>query len=68
MSSAKMTSPAPTEVSSGAITATGRWMALMAALLGWLFDGAEMGLFSMVGRAAMQDLLGFGTSRSEEHV
>lgn len=36
---------------------TGKWMALTAALLGWLFDGAEMGLFSMVGRAAIQDLL-----------
>lgn len=42
------------------ITPFGRWMALMAALLGWMFDGAEMGLFSMVGRGAMQDLLGLG--------
>ena len=33
-------------------------MALIAALLGWMFDGAEMGVFSMVGRAAMQDLMG----------
>ncbi len=37
--------------------AWGRWMALGAALLGWMFDGAEMGLFSMVGRDAMLDLL-----------
>ncbi|HEX5105534.1 MAG TPA: MFS transporter, partial [Pirellulaceae bacterium] len=28
-----------------------------AALLGWMFDGAEMGLFSMVGRPAIKDLL-----------
>ncbi|MCY2962947.1 MAG: MFS transporter [Planctomycetota bacterium] len=42
------------------ISAFGRWMALVAALLGWLFDGAEMGLFSQVGRPAIQDLLGFG--------
>lgn len=62
MSSATKTSPAPAADSTGAITATGRWMALLAALLGWLFDGAEMGLFSMVGRAAMQDLLGLGSS------
>ncbi|RPI90011.1 MAG: MFS transporter, partial [Planctomycetaceae bacterium] len=48
------------------ISAFGRWMALTAALLGWLFDGAEMGLFSMVGRSAMQDLLGFGTSPTKE--
>ncbi|HVU89170.1 MAG TPA: MFS transporter [Pirellulales bacterium] len=33
------------------------YMALLAALLGWLFDGAEMGVFSMVGRRAMTDLL-----------
>src|SRR5262245_48651982 len=37
----------------------GAYMALTAALLGWMFDGAEMGLFSMVGRKAIQDLLGF---------
>jgi MFS family permease len=34
-------------------------MALTAALLGWLFDGAEMGVFSMVGRRAIADLLGY---------
>jgi MFS family permease len=36
----------------------GRWLALTAALLGWLFDGAEMGVFSLVGRPAIKDLLG----------
>ncbi|OYW14257.1 MAG: hypothetical protein B7Z55_15930, partial [Planctomycetales bacterium 12-60-4] len=35
----------------------GAWLALIAALLGWMFDGAEMGVFSMVGNAAVQDLL-----------
>src|SRR5205823_6490949 len=35
----------------------GKWLALAAALLGWLFDGAEMGVFSMVGRQAVIDLL-----------
>lgn len=38
-------------------TSFGRWMALMAALLGWMFDGAEMGMFSMVGRDAIKDML-----------
>ena len=38
-------------------TGAGKWMALTAALLGWMFDGAEMGLFSMVGRDAIKDLL-----------
>lgn len=44
-----------------AATNFGAWMALIAALLGWMFDGAEMGIFAMVGRAAIQDLLGFGS-------
>jgi len=35
----------------------GRWLALTAALLGWMFDGAEMGVFSLVGRPALQNLL-----------
>jgi len=35
----------------------GKWMALAAALLGWMFDGAEMGIFSMVGRPAVKDLM-----------
>lgn len=35
----------------------GAWLALAAALLGWLFDGAEMGVFSLVGRPAVKDLL-----------
>jgi MFS family permease len=38
-------------------TGKGKWMALAAALLGWMFDGAEMGIFSMVGRPAVKDLL-----------
>ena len=28
------------------------WLALAAALLGWMFDGAEMGVFSLVSRPA----------------
>ncbi len=41
-------------------------MALTAALLGWMFDGAEMGLFSLVGRSAIRDLLGLTASTSNE--
>ena len=36
----------------------GKWMALTAAILGWMFDGLEMGLFPLVARPALQDLLG----------
>ncbi len=38
----------------------GRWLALVAALLGWMFDGLEMGLFPLVGRPALRDLFGQG--------
>src|SRR5262245_27451494 len=42
---------------SAANTSTfGKWMALTAALLGWLFDGLEMGLFPLTARAALLDL------------
>jgi MFS transporter, SHS family, sialic acid transporter len=35
----------------------GKWLALAAALLGWMFDGAEMGIFSLIGRPAVKDLM-----------
>ena len=34
-----------------------QWLGLAVALLGWMFDGVEMGLFTGVGRPALQDLL-----------
>src|SRR5947209_19381036 len=36
----------------------GKWMALTAALLGWLFDGFELGLFPVVARPALTELIG----------
>ncbi len=38
-------------------SARGRTLALVAALLGWMFDGMEMGLFPLVGRDALRELL-----------
>ena len=35
-----------------------KYMALTAALLGWMFDGFEMGLFPLAGKPALNDLLG----------
>jgi MFS family permease len=35
----------------------GQWMALAAALLGWMFDGFEMGIFPAVARPALIDVL-----------
>lgn len=34
----------------------GKYLALTAALLGWLFDGLEMGLFPLTARSALLDL------------
>jgi SHS family sialic acid transporter-like MFS transporter len=39
---------------------TGKWMALTAALLGWMFDGLEMGLVPLAARPAFKELLGSG--------
>jgi SHS family sialic acid transporter-like MFS transporter len=41
-----------------ALSPRGRWLALLAALLGWMFDGLEMGLFPVVAKPALRDLLG----------
>lgn len=35
-----------------------QWMVLIAAFLGWMFDGVEQGIFPLVARPALQDLLG----------
>lgn len=43
----------------------GAYLALTAALLGWMFDGAEMGVFSLVSRPAVKDLLG---QQSEQEI
>ena len=41
-----------------------RNLALVAALLGWMFDGFETGLFPLVARPALRELLGTGTPES----
>src|SRR5262245_44480854 len=38
----------------------GQWLALAAALLGWMFDGFEMGIFPLVARPALVEVLGLG--------
>jgi SHS family sialic acid transporter-like MFS transporter len=40
-----------------AFEARGKWMALIAALLGWMFDGFEIGMFPLVGPTALDELL-----------
>ncbi|MCI0460290.1 MAG: MFS transporter [Gemmataceae bacterium] len=38
----------------------GQWLALTAALLGWMFDGFEMGIFPLVARPALVEVLDLG--------
>ena len=35
----------------------GQWMVLLASVLGWLFDGFEIGLFPMIARPALKNVL-----------
>jgi MFS family permease len=44
-------------MSEGKLT-RGQWLVLAAAFLGWMFDGVEMGLFPLIARPALQDLMG----------
>lgn len=41
------------------------YSALIAAFLGWLFDGFEMGLFPLIGKPALQDLLPGSTAAEQ---
>lgn len=52
----------PAAVAEPRPTAIGRaqWLTLTAALLGWMFDGLEMGIFPVAGRPALRELIGTG--------
>ncbi|KAF0178145.1 MAG: major facilitator superfamily protein [Limisphaerales bacterium] len=47
-----------TETARPPATQGAKYMTLLAALLGWMFDGFEMGLFPLIGKPALGDLLG----------
>jgi MFS family permease len=57
-----MNSSSPSDTSIGAdlapLSRGGQYMALVAAFLGWMFDGLEMGLFPLVARPALRELMG----------
>src|SRR5579872_5722948 len=42
-----------------------QWMVMLAALLGWFFDGYEIGLFPLVARPALQNVLGANSVGSD---
>jgi MFS transporter, SHS family, sialic acid transporter len=55
------------------VSTRSKTLALIAALLGWLFDGFEMGLFPVIARPALRELLstsiaGMDTRAAEEMV
>src|SRR5512140_3115334 len=53
-------STTPTSLHSGRTPSltSAQWMVLLAAFLGWLFDGYEIGLFPVIARPALKSLLG----------
>lgn len=44
--------------SGGTKLTSGQWLVLIASFLGWLFDGYEQGLFGVIARPALTDVLG----------
>ncbi len=52
-------------MSSESSNKSAQYMTLLAAFLGWMFDGFEMGLFPLIGGPALKDLLGAGASPEE---
>ena len=58
-------SPRDAVASAVAVSARTRdqWLVLIAAFLGWMFDGLEQGVFPLVARPALQDLLGVAADK-----
>lgn len=52
---APQSSPAPSPGAPTKLT-NAQWMVLLAAFLGWLFDGFEIGLFPVIARPALRNL------------
>jgi MFS family permease len=52
----RITEALPLQEQSSAV-GRGKWLVLLAAFLGWMFDGLEMGIFPQISRPAMTELL-----------
>jgi MFS family permease len=61
MPNASLADAPSVSAASGRLTRA-QWLVLAAAFLGWMFDGMEQGLFPMVARSALKDLLGSAAS------
>jgi SHS family sialic acid transporter-like MFS transporter len=55
-SSSESAAPLSSEAHGHSTLSHGQWMTLLAAFLGWMFDGFEMGIFPIVARPALQDM------------
>jgi MFS transporter, SHS family, sialic acid transporter len=53
-----LTAPSDVLPSDRAKLTVGQWLVLIASFLGWLFDGYEQGLFGVIARPALHDVLG----------
>jgi len=49
--------PLPLTAQAAPAPYTGKWLVLLAAFLGWMFDGLEMGIFPQIARSALGKLL-----------
>jgi len=47
----------PFDSADSAVRGSGPWMVLLAAFLGWMFDGVELGLFPLTARPALKEML-----------
>ncbi len=54
----RTTAPGVTNPALQPVRTRDQWLVLIAAFLGWRFDGVEQGVFPLVARPALQDLLG----------
>ena len=64
-----MIASTPTPVAPrGQTTTSGQWLVLLAAFLGWMFDGVEMGIFPLVARPALQSMLPLSASGQDQLV
>src|SRR5713101_4169628 len=44
------------QIASPSPLTSAQWLVLLAAFLGWMFDGMEMGIFPLVARPALQEM------------
>src|SRR3954463_9526172 len=47
--------------------ASAKWLVLLAAFLGWMFDGLEMGIFPQISRPALTELLKGSTNFAHDY-